>query len=116
MSKSRQAELFPRGLPAHIVVIKTDDLDLTTEDGVEACVRRMLDVPLDKSILLDFLVGRKRGDPHPSEEHAELHRLQALLNSRFRSKRFDFLGGGMAARLFRQGVRDLPDIMKRIRG
>ena len=74
----------------------------------------MLAVPLDKSILLDYLVGRKRGDPHPSDEHADWHRLMAFMNSRFRSRRFDLLGDGLTARMFRQAVRELPAIMERI--
>ena len=85
--KVKQLLLFPLPLAKHIVLINTSDLDLTTKAGIEICVKRMFEVPMDKSILLDFLLGRKRGDPHPTEEHAELHRLMALLNSRYHSKR-----------------------------
>ena len=106
MARAKQLLLFPLPLAKHIVVINTSDLDLTTRAGIEICVKRMFEVPMDKSILLDFLVGRKRGDPHPTEEHAELHRMMALLNSRYRSKRFDFLGDSFTARLFRNSIRD----------
>jgi hypothetical protein len=113
MTKTIQPALF---MPAHVVIVTTGDLDLSTEQGVEACVRRMLAVPMDKSLLLDFLHGYQRGGDHASEEHLELHRLQALLNSQFRSKRFNFLGEGLAATLFRQAVRDLPNIMQKASG
>jgi hypothetical protein len=96
-------------LPGNVVVVSTADLDLTTDAGMETCLRRMLAVPLDQSLLLDFLIGRRRGDPHPSAEHAELHRLMALLNSRYRGRRFDFLGKDLAAVLFRQSVRTMPE-------
>lgn len=102
-------------LPGRVVVVHTHDLDLTTDAGMETCLRRMLAVPLDQSMLLDFLIGRRRGDPHPSEEHAELHRLMALLNSRYRGRRFDFLGEGLTAVLFRQSVRTLPEWLGRTR-
>lgn len=92
-------------LPANVTLVETADLDLNTSEGWETVVMRMLQVPLDKSILLDFLLGRRPGDPHPSEEHAEAHRLMMLLNSRQRGKRFDFLGQSMAARMFRESVR-----------
>ncbi len=103
--RMKQLELFKRPLPKHIVVISTSDLDLSTKAGIEICVRRMFEVPLDKSILLDFLVGRKRGTPHATEEHAELHRMMALLNSRIRGKRFPFLGDSLAAQLFRNSIK-----------
>lgn len=106
MRRVKQLALFPLPLAKHIMVIDTSDLDLSTRAGIEICVKRMFEVPLDKSILLDFLVGRKRGTPHPTEEHAELHRMQALLNSRLHSKRFDFLGDSFAARLFRNSIRE----------
>lgn len=110
--KWKQPELFQRPLPKHIVVINTSDLDLSMKAGVETCIKRMVEVPLDKSILLDFLVGRKRGTPHPSEEHAELHRLMALLNSRIRGKRFPFFGDSFAAKLFRNSIRERSWIPK----
>ena len=103
--KAKQLTLFDRGLPAHVCVIDTADLDLLTEAGSEQCVRRMLAVPMGKSILLDFLIGYERGGTHPSEEHIELHRLQLLLNSQFRHQRFNFLGSGLAATLFRKSIR-----------
>ena len=102
----KQIPLFPLPLPKHIVVINTSDLDLATKAGIEICVKRMFEVPMDKSILLDFLVGCKRGTPHPTEEHAELHRMMALLNSRIRGKRFPFLGDSFVAQLFRKSIRD----------
>ena len=102
----KQLPLFPLPLAKHIVAINTSDLDLATKEGIETCIKRMFEVPLDKSILLDYLIGRKRGTPHPTEEHAELHRLMALLNSRIRSKRFPFLGDSLAAQLFRNSIRD----------
>jgi len=111
----RQLTLIPKHLAGGIVVIPTNDLDLTTETGVETCVRRMLAVPMHKSILLDFLVARQPGDPHLTEEHAELHRLQSLLNSRLRSKRFNYLGEALTARLFRNSIRNLPDILSIIK-
>ena len=69
------------------------------------CIQRMLAVPLDKSPLLDYLVGRQRGDEHTSEAHVEMHRLQLLLNSRNRNKRFDFTGTSLVARLLQQSIR-----------
>jgi len=113
MKAAKQLPLF---VPAHVVIVATSDLDLSTEQGVETCVRRMLAVPMDKSLLLDFLHGYQRGGDHASEEHLELHRLQALLNSQLRHKRFNFLGEGLAATLFRQAVRDLPAILKKASG
>lgn len=106
MRKVKQLLLFELPIPKHIVVINTSDLDLTAEPGIRICIERMVAVPLDKSILLDFLVGRKRGTPHASEEHAELHRLMALLNSRVRGKRFDFFGPNFAATLMRNSLRE----------
>jgi len=103
-------------VPDHVVIVTTGDLDLSTEQGVETCVRRMMAVPMDKSILLDFLHGYQRGGQHASDEHLELHRLQALFNSQLRHKRFNFFGEGLAATLFRQSVRDLPAILKKASG
>jgi hypothetical protein len=106
--RGKQLSLFPLPLPKNIVVVRAEDLDLSTEEGIDACVRRMFDVPMDKSILLDFLVGYKRGDPNhilKSEEHIELYRLQKLLNSRYCGKRFDFLGQGLVAHMFRESIR-----------
>ena len=102
-------------LPGNVIVVQTGHLDLATDAGIEAGIRRMLAVPLDKSMLLDYLIGPKRGDPHPSETHVELHRLMALLNSRYHSKRFDFMGDSLAARLFRQAVvYDVPALLTRL--
>ena len=115
MKHPRQPPLFEPGLPANVIVVRTDDLDLLKPNDSETLLRRMLDVPLDKSILLDYLVGRKRGEPHASEEHAEWHRLMAFMNSRFRSKRFDFMGESLTARMLRQSIRDLPQILEHIR-
>ncbi len=102
-------------LPGSVVVVSTADLDLTLDADVETCIRRMLAVPLDQSMLLDFLIGRRRGDPHPSEEHAELHRLMVLLNSRYRGRRFDFLGKDLAAVLVRQSVRTMSEWLGKTR-
>jgi len=113
MKIAKQLSLF---VPAHVVIVRTGDLDLSSEQGVETCVRRMFEVPMDKSLLLDFLLGYQRGGEHTSEEHLELHRLQVLLNSQLRHKRFNFLGEGLAATLFRQAVRDLPAILKKASG
>jgi hypothetical protein len=71
-----------------------------TKAGIEVCVKRMFEVPLD------FLVGRKRETPHPTDEHAELYRPMALLNSRYRGKRFDWLDDSLAARLARNSIRN----------
>lgn len=108
---------YPDAPPAEsqIMIINTHDLDLHTPVGVEVCVERMMAAPMDKPILLEFLIGRQRGEPHASEEHAELHRLQSLLNSCYRGRRFNFLGDNMAARLFRQGVREMPNFLADIR-
>ena len=110
--KTKQLPLFPLPLAKHIVVINTGDLDLTTRAGIEVCVKRMVEVPLDKSILLDFLIGRKRGTPHATEEHTELHRLMALLNSRVRGKRFNFFGDGFVPKLMRTSMREKTWIPK----
>ena len=50
-----------------------------------------------------FPLARLSGQP--LEEYLELVRLAALVNSKYRSKTFDFLGDGMAARLLRESVR-----------
>ena len=39
------------------------------------------------------------------EDYLELTRLAALLNSKYRSKTFDFLGDGLAAKMFRESIR-----------
>jgi len=39
------------------------------------------------------------------EEYMELTRLATLLNSKYRSKTFDFLGEGFAAKMFRESIR-----------
>ncbi|MCQ3972382.1 MAG: hypothetical protein DPW09_02925 [Anaerolineae bacterium] len=41
----------------------------------------------------------------PMEEHIELTRLMALLNSKYRSQTFDFLGDSFAAKLFQQSIK-----------
>ena len=102
----KQLPLFDLPLAKHIVVINTSDLDLSTKAGIEVCMKRMVEVSLNKSILLDFLIGRKRGTPHTTEEHAELHRFMALLNSRVRGKRFDFFGDGFIPKLMRNSIRE----------
>lgn len=102
-------------VPANVVVIRTDDIDIHTEEGARVLIERMREVPMNQSILLDYLVGRKRGTPHHCEECAEFHRLQSLLNSRVRSKRFDFFGDSFTARLFRNSVRQMPGFLEEIR-
>jgi len=42
---------------------------------------------------------------YPLEEYMELLRLAALVNSKYRSKTFDFLGDGLAAQLLRESLR-----------
>jgi hypothetical protein len=102
-------------VPANVVVVQTDDIDIHTMEGARILIGRMREVPLDKSILLDYLVGRKRGTPHHCEECAEWHRLQSLMNSRYRSKRFDFFGDSFTARMFRNSVRQMPGFLEDIR-
>jgi hypothetical protein len=113
MSKRRvsQLPLFPLPLPGHIRIVSTSDLDITTEAGADECARRMFAVPLDCSILLDFLVGRKRGERHQTEEHAEFHRLQSLLNSQFRHERFNWLGDSLTAVMVRRSIATMADWM-----
>jgi hypothetical protein len=102
-------------VPANVVVINTNDIDIHTKEGARTLVERMRAVPLDRSILLDYLVGRQRGTPHHCEECAEFHRLQSLMNSRVRSKRFDFFGDSFTARMFRNAVRQMPGFLEDIK-
>lgn len=106
--KPRQPRLIPKHLTGEVILIKTGDLDLTTEQGAETCLRRMLAVPMDKTMLLDFLVDYKPGDPHPTEEHTEFHRIQSLLNHHYHGQRFDMMGDSLTAQLFREGLRQVP--------
>lgn len=110
--KWKQPTLFNLPLAKHIVMVKTSDLDVTTNEGGKVLMERMAAVPLDKSILLEFLLGRKKGDPHQSEEHAEWHRLQALMNSRVRGKRWDFFGPGLIPTMVRKSIREKSWIPK----
>ena len=50
-----------------------------------------------------FLLARLSGKSF--EEYWELTRLAALLNSRYRSRTFDFLGQGLTAKMFRESIR-----------
>ena len=50
-----------------------------------------------------FLLARLSGKSF--EEYMNLTRLAALLNSKYRSKTFDFLGQSMTARMFRESIR-----------
>jgi hypothetical protein len=50
-----------------------------------------------------FLLARLSGKSF--EEYWELTRLAALLNSKYRSRTFDFLGQSLTARMFRESVR-----------
>lgn len=91
-------------VPAHIAVIET------AGKTVEEIVREMMAVPLDKSILLDYLIGyqyrgkARESNPALSEDQLELFRLQQLLNSRYHNRRFDFLGDGMISQMVRASV------------
>ena len=88
-------------VPVHVVVIDT------AGKSVEEIVSEMVHVPIDKSVLLDFLIGHKRGKINASldEEQIELIRLQRMLNSRFRRRRFDWLGDGLVAKMVRESIR-----------
>ena len=92
----KQLPLFPLPPPISVVVVSTADLDLTTAAGAEALVQCMLAVPLTRSILLDFLVGYRRGQTLPDAQ-LEFYRLQILLNSRYHDRRFNFLGDSLTA-------------------
>jgi len=50
-----------------------------------------------------FPLARRSGKTF--EDYMELTRLAALLNSKYRSRTFDFLGGSFAAKLFRTSIR-----------
>lgn len=104
--KWKQPTLFTLPLAKHIVLVKTSDIDIASLEGGRILFQRMRVVSLDKSILLDFHVGHKRGDPLISEVHSEWLRLTALLNSRVRGKRFDFFGDSMIAQMFRKSIRE----------
>ncbi len=101
-------DLARADVPASVVIVECDGADLTDECEVERIVREMLAVPLDKSILLSFLIGydpRSRTKRALSEDEQELYRLQMLLNSRFHGQRFDWLGQGMVSKLIRESIR-----------
>lgn len=86
-------------LPSHVVTIDTKDGD------IDRIVREMLEVPTDKNILLDFWVGHQPGEPSQlDEEHAELLRLQYMLNYRVRGQRFDFLGDSFLSRMIKKSI------------
>ncbi len=84
-------------IPAHITIVET------ANKSIEHIVETMTQVPLDKSILLDFLIGRERGG-ELSEEQAELYRLQSLLNSRYHGERFDWLGDNPLSQMVRGAI------------
>lgn len=123
--RSRQQLRFPflsEIVPAHVVVIRTDDLDLDTESGAQTAVERMLALPMHQTILLDFLRGRRgragertQGRDHHleglTENQIEFWRLQRLLNSKYRSQRFDWQGDSLTARLARNAIAALPEIL-----
>jgi len=52
-----------------------------------------------KLYLLATLSGKK------FDEYMELTRLATLLNSKYRSKTFDFIGDSLAAKMFRESIR-----------
>lgn len=84
-------------VPTNVTVIDTEG------KSVDAIVAEMMAVPLDRSMLLDFLVGRERGDAL-SEDQANLYRLQMLLNSRYHNERFDFLGDSPISQMVRNSI------------
>lgn len=84
-------------VPENVIVIETEG------KAIDAIVKEMMAVPLDRSMLLDFLVGRERGDAL-SLDQAELYRLQMLLNSRYHDRRFDWLGDNMISQMVRHSI------------
>lgn len=89
-------------VPKHVLIIETEGREN------EEIVADMLNVPMDQSMVLDFTLGHIPGspiNPELTEEQIELIRLQALLNSRFRGRRFDFMGNGLVARMIRESLR-----------
>ncbi len=101
-------DLARADVPASVVIVECDSADLTDECEVERIVREMLAVPLDKSILLSFLIGydpRSRNCRPLSDDEQELYRLQMLLNSRYHGQRFDWLGQGMVSKMIRESIR-----------
>lgn len=123
--RNRQQLRFPflsEIVPAHVIVVRTDDLDLETEPGAQTAVERMLAVPMHQTILLDFLRGRRgrvvertQGRDHHleglTENQIEFWRLQRLLNSKYRNRRFDWQGDSLTARLVRNAIAALPEIL-----
>jgi hypothetical protein len=88
-------------LPSNLVVIDTSLWD------IPGIVKTMLEVPMDKSIILDFWVKHHPGDKEiMDEEHADLIRLQYMLNYRVRGRRFDFLGNSFLAKMVTKSLRE----------
>lgn len=88
-------------IPANLVVIGTQDGD------IDRIVKEMLKVPMEKSIILDFWVGHKAGThAELDEDHAELLRLQYMLNYRTRGQRFDFLGNSLLNKAIRVSIQE----------
>lgn len=85
-------------IPKNVVVIETQ------AKTIDQIVEEMMHVPLDKHALLDFCIGRERGDAFPTEDHADLYRLQMLLNSEWHGKRFDWLGNDMIVQMVRRSI------------
>ncbi len=88
-------------IPAHVVIIETNG------KSVEEIVTEMVHIPMDKSMVLDFTIGHVSGSPIPSgmdEDRIELIRLQRLLNSRVRGKRFNWLGTGLIHQAIRESL------------
>lgn len=85
--------------------LAADNIIQITTDGksIEQIVEAMMAVPMDKSILLDCFIGWEPGDPL-DEDHADLKRLQQMLNSRFHGQRFDWLGDNMIAQMARASI------------
>ncbi len=95
-------------VPANVVIVECEGADLSDEATVERIVREMLAVPMDKDMLLSFLIGydgRAKNHRELSEDEQELYRLQMLLNSRYHGQRFNWLGPSMTAQMIRESIR-----------
>ena len=99
-------ELERATLPSNVQVVETEG------KTIEQTVEQMLKVPLEKSMLLDFLIGYEarsdhgRPNTHLNEDQRELYRLQMLLNSRYHSERFNFLGDDPIALMVRKSINE----------
>jgi hypothetical protein len=92
-------------VPQNVQIVETEGRDLANTATVRSIVEEMMAVPLDKSILLGFLIGYDpKRSPRITEDQADLYRLQMLLNSQQHGRPFDWLGGGMIARMVRRSI------------